>query len=131
MMNLKYSKDPIRVVIYARVSSDAQDIINSITAQIAECEQFARNNNMVVVAIYIEEAESGRSDNRPQFQQMVADATGKDKPFEVQDDCKVRRLDRRGGRWSALGGRRRSWLAGAWTSGGETILPGAGRSARC
>ena len=48
-----------------------------------------------------------------------------------QDDCKVRRLDRRGGRWSALGGRRRSWLAGAWTSGGETILPGAGRSARC
>ena len=48
-----------------------------------------------------------------------------------QDDCKVRRLDRRGGRWSALGGRRRSWLAGAWTSGGKTILPGAGRSARC
>ena len=48
-----------------------------------------------------------------------------------QDDCKVRRLDRRDGRWSALGGRRRSWLAGAWTSWKETILPGAGRSARC
>ena len=48
-----------------------------------------------------------------------------------QDDCKVRRLDRRGGRWSALGGRRSFWLAGAWTSGEETILPAAGRSARC
>ena len=48
-----------------------------------------------------------------------------------QDDCKVRELDRRGGRWSALGGRRKSWLAGAGTSGLETILPGAGRSDRC
>ena len=43
-----------------------------------------------------------------------------------QDDCKVSELDRRGGRWSALGGRRKSWLAGAWISGLETILPGAG-----
>ena len=49
----------------------------------------------------------------------------------TQDDCKVRRLDRRGGRWSVLGGRHRSWLSGAWTSGGETIPPIAGRSAQC
>ena len=48
-----------------------------------------------------------------------------------QDDCKVSELDRRAGRWSALGGRRKSWLAGAWISGLETILPGAGRSDRC
>ena len=94
MLNLKYSEDPIRVVIYARVSSDAQDIINSIEAQIAECEQFARNNNMVVVTIYIDEAESGRSDNRPQFQQMVADATGKDKPFEIVLVWKFSRFSR-------------------------------------
>ena len=33
----------------------------------------------------------------------------------AQDDCKVRRIGRRGGRWSGLGGRRTSWLAGAWT----------------
>ena len=36
-----------------------------------------------------------------------------------QDDCKVSELDRRGGRWSGLGGRRKSWLAGAWISGLE------------
>ena len=52
-------------------------------------------------------------------------------PAETQDDCKVSELDRRGVRWSALGGRRKSWLAGAGISGLETILPGAGRSARC
>ena len=52
-------------------------------------------------------------------------------PYGAQDDCKVSELDRRGGRWSALGGRRKSWLAGAWIAGLETILPGAGRSDRC
>ena len=51
--------------------------------------------------------------------------------LDCQDDCKVSELDRRAGRWSALGGRRKSWLAGAWISGLETILPGAGRSDRC
>ena len=50
---------------------------------------------------------------------------------QAQDDCKVREFVRRGGRWSVLSGRRKSWLAGAWTSGVETILPGAERSARC
>ena len=56
---------------------------------------------------------------------------GKVEGLVGQDDCKVSELDRRGGRWSALGGRRKSWLAGAWISGLETILPGAGRSDRC
>ena len=51
--------------------------------------------------------------------------------IHAQDDCKVREFVRRGGRWSGLSGRRSSWLAGAWTSGVETILPGSERSARC
>ena len=46
MLDLKYSQDPIRVAIYARVSSDAQDVNNSIEAQIAECKQFARDHGM-------------------------------------------------------------------------------------
>ena len=52
-------------------------------------------------------------------------------PEQLQDDCKVRKLVSRGGRWSALGGRHRSWPARAWTSWEETIPPGAGRSAQC
>ena len=94
MLKLRYGEDPIRVAIYARVSSDAQDVNNSIEAQIAECELFARNNNMVVVAIFIDEAESGRSDNRPQFQKMVAEATSKDKPFTVVLVWKFSRFSR-------------------------------------
>ena len=82
-MNLKYTEDPTRIAIYARVSSDAQDVNNSVAAQISECELYASRNHMAVVAIYIEEPESGRSDDRPQFQQMVADATAKDKPFAI------------------------------------------------
>ena len=82
-MTLKYTEDPIRVAIYARVSSDAQDINNSVAAQISECKLYASRNNMAVVAIYVDEAESGQSDDRPQFQQMVADATARDKPFAV------------------------------------------------
>ena len=82
-MNLKYTEDPIRVAIYARVSSDAQDVNNSIAAQISECELYASRNHMAVVAIYVDKAESGQSDDRPQFQQMVADATAQDKPFAV------------------------------------------------
>ena len=94
MLKLKYSEDPILVAIYARVSSDAQDVNNSIEAQVAECEQFARTNNMVVVVTFIDEAESGRSDNRPQFQKMVSEATSKDKPFEVVLVWKFSRFSR-------------------------------------
>lgn len=46
-------------------------------------------------------------------------------PVCQQDDCKVRRLDRRRGRRSALGGRRKFWLARAQASGEGAILPGA------
>ena len=83
MLNPNYNEDPIRVAIYARVSSDAQDINNSIGAQIDECKKYAREHNMVVVSIYIEEAESGRSDNRPEFQRMVSEGTDKENPFAV------------------------------------------------
>ena len=36
-----YGQDPVIAVIYARVSSNAQDVNNSIEAQIAECQAFA------------------------------------------------------------------------------------------
>lgn len=83
MLSMNQNNDPIRVAIYARVSSDAQDVNNSIEAQVAECELYAKNNNMVVVATFIDEAESGRSDNRREFQNMMAKGTSKEQPFTI------------------------------------------------
>ena len=79
--SLFHPQDPIRVAIYARVSSDAQDVNNSIEAQISECKRYAARNNMAVVAVYVDEEETGTSDHRPQFQLMVSDGTGQEKPF--------------------------------------------------
>ena len=94
MPNPRRPEDPVRAVIYARVSSDAQDVQNSIEAQIAGCRQEAEKNNMVVVGVYTGEAESGRTDNRQGFQQMMAYAAVKDRPFEVVLVWKFSRFSR-------------------------------------
>lgn len=60
-------------VIYARYSSHAQRDV-SIEQQIAECEAFARQNNLKVIKVYADRALSGTSDKRPQFQKMLKDA---------------------------------------------------------
>ena len=94
MMHLQPNEHPKRGVIYARVSSDSQDVINSIEAQIAECQDFAKRNNIIIVKIYIEEAETGRTSNRPQFQEMMHDTNAKEKPFEVIIVWKFSRFSR-------------------------------------
>lgn len=64
----------IRVVIYARYSSDMQRE-ESIDAQLRYCkEEIARNPNMVLVGVYYDEALSGKFDDREDFQVMVSDA---------------------------------------------------------
>ena len=76
-------KPPIRAVIYVRVSSDGQDVNNSIQKQNEECQKYALEHGMIILAMYIEETATGRSDNRAKFQQMMADTNVKDKPFDV------------------------------------------------
>ena len=49
--SMKRNMDPIPVAIYVRVSSDRQDIHNSIEAQIDECTRYASAHNMIVVKI--------------------------------------------------------------------------------
>ena len=86
--------DPIPVAIYARVSSDRQDVHNSIEAQIDECTRYAKANNMVIVAIYTDEAASGRISSRPGFQEMVADGTSRDAKFRTILVWKLSRFSR-------------------------------------
>ena len=59
-------------VIYARFSSDKQTE-QTIENQIRICSDYAKNNNLNVVKIYADRGKSGRSDNRPEFQHMLAD----------------------------------------------------------
>ena len=60
-------------VIYARYSSDSQRE-ESIEGQIRECTAYAEKNGFTVVKHYIDRAISAKTDNRPQFQQMIKDS---------------------------------------------------------
>lgn len=74
----------IRVVIYARYSSDMQRE-ESIDAQIRYCkEEIARNPNMVLVGVYYDEALSAKDniEKRDDFQTMIKDGMKHDK-FDV------------------------------------------------
>lgn len=63
-------------VIYARYSSDNQRE-ESIEGQIRECTVYAEKNGITVVKHYIDRAISAKTDNRPQFQQMIKDSERK------------------------------------------------------
>jgi len=73
----------MKVALYVRVSSDRQDIDLSITAQLKALREYASRNGHTVVKEYIDEAESGRSIDRPGFQNMIATARQKLSPFEA------------------------------------------------
>ena len=63
----------MNAVIYARYSSDNQRE-ESIEGQLRECKEYAERNGMNVVATYIDRALSAKTDDRPQFQQMIRDS---------------------------------------------------------
>ena len=63
----------MRAVIYARYSSDNQTEA-SIEGQLRECMEFAEHAGIDVIKSYIDRALSAKSDNRPEFQQMIKDS---------------------------------------------------------
>lgn len=63
----------MNVVIYARYSSERQTE-QSIEGQLRECQAFADANGFTVIDTYIDRAISGKTDNRPAFQKMIADS---------------------------------------------------------
>ena len=72
-----------KAAIYARVSSDKQDTDLSISAQIRAMKEYAAKNGYEVAREFVDEAESGRSADRPAFKEMVAISRRSSKPFEV------------------------------------------------
>ncbi|VEN74740.1 Serine recombinase [Candidatus Desulfarcum epimagneticum] len=74
----------MNVALYARVSSEKQaekDL--SIAAQLKALRNFAKKKNWQVVREFVDEAESARTDKRPAFQEMIAFARKRSKPFEA------------------------------------------------
>ena len=63
----------MKIVIYARYSSHSQTE-QSIEGQLQVCYEYAKNNGHTVIAEYIDRAQSGTSDNRTDFQRMIADS---------------------------------------------------------
>ena len=75
-------------VIYARFSSHNQTE-QSIEGQLRVCHDYAQREGYKVVGEYIDRAISGKTDDRPDFQQMIADSKKKAFQFVI-----VYKLDR-------------------------------------
>ena len=74
--------DPIPAALYARVSSDRQDVDLSVAAQLRALRDYAQRNGYLVAREYVDEAESGRIADRPQFSRMLDEATKPEAPFK-------------------------------------------------
>ena len=69
--------------LYARVSSDRQDVDLSVAAQMRALRAYAEANGYTVAREYIDEAESGRIADRPQFKEMIGEGSKPNSAFNV------------------------------------------------
>ena len=74
--------DLIPAALYARVSSDRQDVDLSVAAQLRALRDYAQRNSYLVAREYVDEAESGRIADRPQFSRMLDEASKPEAPFK-------------------------------------------------
>ena len=72
----------MKIALYARVSSEKQDVDLSITAQLKALRKHVIDNGHQVVAEFVDEVLTGRTTNRPAFRKMISLAKSPDKPFE-------------------------------------------------
>ena len=68
--------------LYARVSSERQDVDLSVAAQLRALRDYADKNGYIVAREYVDEAESGRIADRPQFRRMIDEAAKPEARFK-------------------------------------------------
>lgn len=73
----KITKDIKFVVVYARVSTSAQEVQETIQAQLLEVEKFAKEKGYTIVERYLDEGWSGDTIDRPAIDQLRLDAKKK------------------------------------------------------
>ena len=73
-----------RAVVYARVSTGRQAEADlSIPDQIRQAEHWCQQNGVALTHRYLEPGASGTDENREVFQEMLADARRKPRPFDT------------------------------------------------
>lgn len=85
----------MRVVVYARVSSEQQaerDL--SIPAQLKEFHKRAKSERWEIVREFVDEAQSARTADRPAFQELISFAKRKDHPIDAIVVWKLSRFAR-------------------------------------
>ena len=80
---MKHKQSLTPAALYARVSSDRQDVDLSVAAQLRALRNYAQANGYVVAREYVDEAESGRVADRPQFRMMIEEG-GKSNPESTE-----------------------------------------------
>ena len=83
-----------KAAIYARVSSDKQDVDLSISAQLRALREYAERKGYSLVREFVDEAESGRTAASPAFREMISLARTKNPPFNVILVWKLNRFAR-------------------------------------
>ena len=63
------------------MSSDRQDVDLSVAAQLRALRDYAEKKDYIVAREYVDEAESGRIADRPQFRKMLEEASRPNAPF--------------------------------------------------
>ena len=81
-MKEKHLQPLTPAALYARVSSERQDVDLSVAAQLRALRDYAEKNGYHVAREYIDEAESGRIADRPQFKRMIDEASKPQAPFK-------------------------------------------------
>ena len=81
-MKKKHLQPLTPAALYARVSSDRQDVDLSVSAQLRALKDYARANGYSVAREYVDEAESGSVTDRPQFQRMLDEVGKPEAPFQ-------------------------------------------------
>ena len=82
-MKKKHLQPLTPAALYARVSSDRQDVDLSVSAQLRALKDYAKANGYSVAREYVDEAESGRVADRPQFREMIEEGSKPKAPFDV------------------------------------------------
>ena len=106
--------DMTPVALYARVSSDRQDVDLSVAAQLRALRDYAEKNGYLVAREYIDEAESGRIADRPQFRKMIDEAAKPEAPFKEILVWKFSRFTRKREHAVAFKSMLRRQAASAW-----------------